>query len=77
MANMKANVALIDGVACSEALEAADRSGLRLVLSTTHKRSLTGKGGSSTWRQVTRERISHQFVGGITAAIADLTLHQP
>jgi hypothetical protein len=73
-ANLKADVALIDGVACVEALAAADRSGARLVLSTSRTRSRPGKG---TWCQVGRDRISHHSVGGITAAIADLTAYQP
>jgi hypothetical protein len=77
LSNMMADVVLVDGPADPGTLDVATRSGARLVLSTTRTRSRRKQPEGTGWKQVARERISHQFVGGITEKIVDLTIHQP
>jgi hypothetical protein len=74
-ANMHADVLLVDGPASLEVLQVASRSHAKLVLSTTRKRShsLSNTG----WKLVSRERISHPSVGGITERVGDFSVHQP
>jgi hypothetical protein len=76
-ANMKADVVLVDGSASQAEFEVANRSESRIVLSTTRRRSNSNRCSTSGWKQVHRERISHQQRGGVTAKIVDLTIHQP
>jgi hypothetical protein len=46
-----------------------------LILTTQRRRA--NRMGSTGWQQVGRERISHQFVGGTTERIVDLSIYQP
>jgi hypothetical protein len=73
-AAMRADVLLVDGVADDAVMGVAQRANARLILSTAQKRSrLT----VTRWTQVSRERISHQFVGGVTESMVDLSIYQP
>jgi hypothetical protein len=74
-ANMHADVLLVDGPASPEVLQVASRSHAKLVLSTTLKRShsLSNTG----WKLVSRERISHPSVGGITERVGDFRCINP
>jgi hypothetical protein len=74
-ANMNANVVLVDGAPSRPAFDVATRSGARMLLSTARTRSRGVSTGG--WWQVTRERISHSLVGGITTRVVDFTVHQP
>jgi hypothetical protein len=75
-AQMAADVMLVDGVASAEVLEVANKSGARLILSTVRRRRAKGVSGKG-WIQVCRERISHQFVGGVTEREVDLSVFRP
>jgi hypothetical protein len=75
-AQMRADVVLVDGIANDEVLQVAKSAGARLVMSTVRKRRTIGFSATS-WNQVGRERISHQFVGGITDRVVDLSIYQP
>ena len=70
-AQMNADVVLVDGPACAEVIRVASRSGARLILSTKRRRKMPSGLG---WMQVCRERISHQFVGGVTERVVDLSV---
>jgi hypothetical protein len=69
---MRADVLLVDGVADDAVMGMAQRANARLILSTAQKRSrLT----VTRWSQVGRERISHQFVGGVTESMVRFRWH--
>ena len=73
-AQMQADVVLVDGPVSAEVLRMASKCGARLILSTIRRRqALSGLG----WTQVCRERVSHQFVGGVTERVVDLSVFQP
>jgi hypothetical protein len=75
-AQMRADVILVDGVANNEVMDVAKAAGARLVMSTVRKRRSISA-SISNWKQVGRERISHQFVGGITERVVYLSIYQP
>jgi hypothetical protein len=74
LAQMKADVVLIDGVVNSDVLRVASKASARLTLSTVRKQR--GTASTASWIQVGRERISHKFVGGVTERVVDLWIHQ-
>jgi hypothetical protein len=75
-ANIRADVLLVDGAVQGAVFKVATMSGTRLLLSTARKRSQGGTTNSG-WLLAARERISHQFVGGITERVGDFTVYRP
>jgi hypothetical protein len=74
LSNMQADVLLIDGAPDKASFSVATSSRVKLVLSTGRKRTNSSRFG---WQLVSRERISHQYVGGISDKTVDFTVYQP